>query len=222
LSCTKTPEEGPDFQRELLAIREDPTVKSLARRYAGDHDLAEDALAETGYAVGQMDPETIRDLRAYFCTVLIRKARQLRNQLGATSVADPEVAGGARQRSVTPAGTVPSRPFDEVVGTRLMSDVWCRRLAARRERLRAAVPARSTDRERYRDAIVIAAEWVLRGCLAGDDSHADFNEALRAAYPEWFAEPGCRPNTYDQRFSRARADVREVLKAIVIKDELLS
>jgi hypothetical protein len=100
--------------------------------------------------------------------------------------------------------------------------VWCGRLAARREGLRAAVPARSTDPERYADLILVIAERRLRACIAGDDSQADSNEALRAAYPEWFAEPGCRPNTCDQRFSRARADVRDVLKAVVTRDELLS
>lgn len=221
MPCTETPDEGSDFQRELLAIREDPTVKSLALRHAGDPGLAEDALEDAGWAVGQQDPQTIRNLRGYFCTVLIREARRLRNQLGATSVADPEVAGGTRQRGVTPAGTVPSRPFDEAVGTRLMGDVWCGRLAARRECLRAAVPARSGAPELYRDVILAAAEQLLRACLDGDHSQADSHEALRAAYPGWFAEPGCRPNTYDQRFSRARADIRDVLKGVVNKDELL-
>lgn len=222
LPSTKNPDEGSDFQRELLKIWEDPKVRSLALRHAGDLDLAEDALEDAVWAVGQMDPETIRNLRAYFCTVLIHKAHRLRNQLGATSVADPEILGGTRQRGVTPVGTVPSRPFDEAVGARLMSEVWCGRLAARRECLRAEVPARSSDPERYRDVIVTAAEQVLRACIAEDDSQADSNEALRADYPEWFAEPDCRPNTYDQRFCRARADVRDILMAIVTRDELLS
>lgn len=222
MPSTKNPDEGSDFLRKLLAIREDPKVKRLALRYAGDPDLAEDALEETCWAVIQQDPQVIRDMRAYLYTVLIRKAHRLRNQLGATSVADPEVAGGARQRDVAPAGAVSARPFDEAVVTRLMSEVWCKRLASRREHLRAEVPARSGNPERYRDVIVIAAERTLRACLAGGHNQADSNEALRATYPEWFAEPQCRPNTYDQRFSRARADVRDVLKAIVNKDELLS
>ena len=222
LPSTKNPDEGSDFQRELLAIREDPKVKSIALWHAGDLDLAEDALEDAVWAVGQQDPQIIRNLRAYFCTVLIHKAHRLRNQLGAASVADPELLAGTRQRGVALAGTVPSRPFVEAVGTRLMSEVWCGRLAARRECLRAAVPARSGDPERYRVVIVVAAEQVLRACIAEDDSQADSNEALRADYPEWFAEPDCRPNTYDQRFCRARADVREILKAIVNKDELLA
>jgi DNA-directed RNA polymerase specialized sigma24 family protein len=94
------PGEGSDFQRELMAIRENPKVKSLALRHAGDLDLAEDTLEDAVWAVGQQDPQTIKNLRAYFCTVLIHKVHRLRNQRGAASVADPEVLAGTRQRGV--------------------------------------------------------------------------------------------------------------------------
>ncbi len=83
------------------------------------------------------------------------------------------------------------------------------------------MPARSSAPGRYRDLIVAVAEQVLRDGINGEANQADSNEALRAAYPEWFAQPGCAANTCHQRFRRARADTRELLKAVVNRDELL-
>ena len=68
--------------------------------------------------------------------------------------------------------------------------------------------------------IVIVAEQVLCAILAGEVGQADVNDALRAAYPGWFGEKGGADNNAHQRLSRARADVRELLKAIVDRDEL--
>ena len=212
------PDGRPDFHRELLAIRNDPEVRSLARRRAGAPDLAEDALQEAYCAVaGVKNPERIKDLRAYFCRVLINKVYDLRGQLGATTVEDFEALANTRPYVVGPARP---RSVDEVVGTELLAHTCLQRFATQRDDLGRAVADRSPDPDRYRDVIVTVAERVLYAILAGDVSQADVNDALRAAYPEWFGEKGGADNNAHQRFSRARADVRDLLKAIVNPDEL--
>jgi len=210
------PDGLTDLHRELLAIRNDPEVRSLARRRAGALDLAEDALQDAYCAVaGVKNPERIKDLRAYYCRVLINKVYDLRGQLGATLVEDFETLVETRPYRVGSSSARP-RPFDEVV----LADTCLERFAAQRDNLRAAVAERSTDPDRYRDVIVTVAEQVLRAILDGDVSQADTNDALRAAYPEWFGEKGRANNNAHQRFSRARADVRDLLKAVVNRDEL--
>ena len=61
---------------------------------------------------------------------------------------------------------------------------------------------------------------LLRAVFDQDVSEADSDEALRAAYPEWFAAEGATPGNLYQRLSRARADVRAVLKIAIKRDEL--
>lgn len=167
------------------------------------------------------NPQRIENLRAYFCTVLIREVYRLRGQLGTTPVDDFEGLVETCPRGVTLCGPAPAPPIDEALGMRLMAEAWMERFYARRACLRAAVPARSSAPERYRDLIVAVAEQVLRDAINGEASQADFTKALRAAYPQWFAQPGCAANTCHQRFRRARVDVQELLKTIVNRDELL-
>jgi DNA-directed RNA polymerase specialized sigma24 family protein len=222
LPSTTTPGGRSDFLQQLLAIQQDPEVKNLAWRRARDLDVAEDALQETYYAIARLkNPERIRDLRAYFCKVLIREIYHLLGQLGATLVDDFIGLTDARQGKASD-GPPPPQPFDEMVGRHLLARGWLRNFATQRADLARKVPGRSPDPVRYRDAIVTVAEWVLRSVGTGNISDADRNRALRAAYPEWFTTDGCEAGNVYQRFSRARADVNGLLRTVISRDDLYS
>lgn len=217
---TTTPDRWPDFQQDLLAIRNDPGVRSLALRRARDPELAEDALQTAYCAVARVtNPAAIRDLRAYFCRVLLREIHRLRGQLGATLMEDfTSVADAYQGRS---GGNLPARrPVAETVCTYLLAEAWLEPFAARRRELADRVPGRSPDPRRYREVIVDVAERVLCRIITEEVSNADCNAALSTAYPEWFGEPGCAENTRDQRFRRAREDVRALLQTIIDRKDL--
>lgn len=219
---TETPDGEPDFQQELLTIWKDPQVRRVARRHAaGDADLAEDGLQEAFYAVARVtDPQRIENLRAFFCTVLIRKIYHLRGVLGPDFPEDPQRLAETGRHGFPPGGPASSRPFDEAAIGRLMAQTWLDRFYEQQEKLRAAVPGRSREPGRYRGLIAGLAEALLRAAAAGEAGCPDSNEALRAAFPEWFDESACSPNTCHQHFRRARGDLQNLLKAIVSRDEL--
>ena len=51
--------------------------------------------------------------------------------------------------------------------------------------------------------------------LGGDlVASADWNTILRVEYPQWWDEPGLDRANFDKRLSRARSDVRDLLKRI--------
>ena len=217
---TTTPDRWPDFQQDLLAIRNDPGVRSLALRRARDPELAEDALQASYCAVARVaNPAAIRNLRAYFCRVLLREVHRLRGQLGATLMEDfTSVADAYQGRS---GGNLPARrPLAETVSTHLLAEAWLEPFAARRQKLADDMPGRSPDPRRYRDVIVNVAERVLCRIITEEISDADYNTALSTAYPEWFDEPGCAENTRHQRFRRAREDVRALLRRIISRGDL--
>lgn len=214
LASTTSPDGRSEFLRHLLEIRQDSRVKGLARREAGSLDLAEDALQEAYYAVSQVkNPGEIRNLRAYFCKVLVHEARRLRGQLGAYPVDDVAGLADMPQNMLVSAPPVP--PVDEVVCWRLTARAWLESFAAQRAHLLRKVPGRSPDPVRYRQLIVATAERVLLSIVSGDVSEADGNLALAAAYPEWFGGDGCAAGNGHQRFSRARADVCRLVRHVV-------
>ena len=62
-------------------------------------------------------------------------------------------------------------------------------------------------------------EYLLRAIVLGDISRADFNHALRARYPEWFGPEACAASNGHQRFSRAREDIRDLLRCVISRAE---
>jgi hypothetical protein len=220
LPSPTTPAGRSEFLEELLAIREDPVIKSLALRWARDPDLARDARQEAYCAVARVrNPEQINNLRAYYRQTLFNVVNKLRDQLGATCVEDFGSVADAYQHMPS-CHSLPPRPVEEAVSMKLLARTWLRQFATTRTELATKVPGRSPDADRYRDVIVTAAEQVVIAIVTEDVSDADSNQALRAAYPEWFAQPDCTENTYHQRCCRARADVRDLLRAIVSRDDL--
>ena len=207
-------------RQQLAEILEDPRIRGLALRYARHPALADDALQSTYYAMARLEHlEQIQNLRAYFRKVLIREIHRERGQLGAIVIDD--IAGIADVHQDA-AGCHPAAPpsVEDAVCTSAQAEAWLERFAAQRNYLRAGVPARSADPDRYRAVICDAAGQVLYDGINGESSDADSNEAFRAAYPEYFAQPGASANLLHQRFRRARKDVKVFLQAVVDRDEL--
>ena len=219
LPDTTTPAGRQDYFRQLLEIREDPQVNRLARMRAGDPELAGDALQQTYDTMARIkDPGRIEDPKAYFCRVLLRTINALRGQLGAvlpddfTALAD--ACSGKTHDEALP------RPLDETVAASLLAKGWLERFAVNRRVLMTGVPSRSPDPGRYRELIVSVAEQVLRSIVTVDVCDADSNAALCAAYPEWFAPDGGTAGNAHQRLSRARADMRSLLRTIISREDL--
>jgi DNA-directed RNA polymerase specialized sigma24 family protein len=209
----------PGFEQELAAIREDAEVKRFALRRAGDLDLAEDALQAAYDAVARVaDRAAIRNLRAYFCRTVINEIYRERGQLGAAPTED--ITDLADRRVRLGGNSSVSQPIAEAVSTHLLTQAALGRFATQREELNGRVTRRSPDPGRYREVIVKVANQVLAAIIVVEIADADYNTALRAAYPEWFAEPGCPANRRDQRFRRARADVRALLQTIINREDL--
>ena len=216
MDSLSAPGGSSDFQQELLALWQDPQVRSFVRKLAGDCDLIEDLWQAALCAVGTVKhPEHIDDRRAYFVTVLKHEAYRLYALSRATPVENPD------QHGALVCGQAPARPVADTACTSVQAESWFDRLHTERACLEAAVAARSDDPAFYRAVIYTSAEGVLRDGINAEPSEADSNEALRAAYLEYFAQPGASANLLHQRFSRARADVRALLQAVVQRDELI-
>jgi hypothetical protein len=220
LSSSRTPAGWPVFHDELLAILEDPKVRFFARaRAGGDRDLALDALNEVYWAISRVrNPERITNLRAYVLRAVCNAINGQRD-LGAVLV-ENFAAVADRHQDVPGCRPLPPRPHDETVSLYLLAQTWLEQFETRRVELIADVPGRSPDRARYRNVIAVSAEWLLLGIISGDVCDADYNPALCAAYPEYFAEPDTAENTLHQRCSRARGDVRSLLQSIIDRGDL--
>ncbi len=207
---------GCEFPRELVAILLDPDVRRLALRRTGDPDLAEDALLAAAVAVARTgDLARIEDLKAYFCRVLINEVYRLLGQMAAARPYEPATLAAMTDAKKS------APPSAEQAVTRVLVRTWLDRFRAERAQLRATVPGRSPQPDRYRDLIVQTAEHILRTALDGNVSWADCNEALQAALPDWFGQPSSAENTCHKHLSRARRDIQELLRAVVSRDELL-
>ena len=127
-----------------------------------------------------------------------------------------------RKRTKVPSAVIVRHPLasKNQVCTSLQVQSWLKRLIDERDDLLSAIPARSHEPGCYKALIYAAAEQVLHAGMSGDVAEADTNDMLRASYPEYFQQPGTAPNTCDQRFRRARMDVRALLRSVVSHDEL--
>lgn len=219
--ATTASDSQPGFQQELLAIREDPEVRSLALRRAKSLEVAEDALQSAYYAVSRVkNPEHIEDVRAYYCRVLINEIYRELGQLQATAQEDFISLADMRQHRPGSSSPAP-RPVSDEVNARLLGQGWLADFTARRWELAARVPRRSPDPARYQRLIVKVAEHTLKTILR-ENADADVNSVLRAGYAEWFALHSTSENTRHQRLLRARADVCALLQSIIERGDLIS
>jgi DNA-directed RNA polymerase specialized sigma24 family protein len=220
---TINPDDEPaGFRQELLALWQDPQVRSLALKWAGDVYLAEDVLQTTYCRLRAVKHlERIDNLRAYFLTVLKNEVYRLYVPRRVTPLENPEDALHPGPPGTAEFGRDQSRPVDEAVCIALRAQYWLKRFADERDCLLAAVSARSADPDRYRAVICAAAEQVLHDGINGEPSEAGTNAAFRAAYPEYFDQRDASANACHQRFRRAREDVKAALQAVVRRDELI-
>jgi hypothetical protein len=208
------------FLDDLARVAQDPEVRRLARRRAGSRELAEDALQETYLAVARArQPESIRDLRAFFRTSLIH---EIDHQLARPN---PRPVDGIAATADLTDGRAPlhahtGASVEDEVGWRLLAETLRTRLDHEREQLTASVPGRSADQNMYRSAMTAAAGKILNLLLQGHVGRGDWNAILKQECPQWCDEPGIPHGTIDQRLSRARYDVQFLLKELITPDEL--
>jgi Sigma-70 region 2 len=213
------PENSPGqraYLRQLAEIREDPQIKGIALVRTGDHELAADVLQEAFYAAAQQDHKKIKDPRRYFVRILINLIYRL-HRLAPVPVDNIEEVAGACPGNASSQS--PAESFDDQVCARLLAQTRLEAFTAQRDSLVGKTPKRSPDPCRYRAVILAFAKAVLAAGAVGDLNEADFNPALRAAYPEWFADEGCAAANLHQRFKRARDDMRELLDPFIGRED---
>ncbi len=201
---------GSGGYEELAAIAGDPGMRRLAWRLAGD--MADDLLQETWYAMARTATlEAIENPRGYFYRTMVNTWRHMGQDLArhGRPTDDLDAAAGA-------SGGVPSAEDDALA--RLDAAARRGRLRRRRPELWLTIPAYSADPYRYREVIMAAAEAAAAG--DGPVTRTELNEALMAAYPEWFGTPGVKPGTLQQRRCRARKAIWRLLAAVLRPDDL--
>ena len=207
----------------IAAIAADPEMFRRAARRAGGRELAEDAIQETVRAIAERkSPDAIENLRAFFYVALIR---EIDHQLGRpAAIPDADISlTSDRHQSRTSLSAQPA-PVNGDAQLRILAH----RVLAALERERACdglaslIPARSGDPGRYRTAMAWAAKTIFALLVEGYVTAPDWNAILKAAYPQWCDEPGLAPDARDQRLSRARRDVQQLLRSVLSRDELAS
>lgn len=200
---------GSGGYEELAAIAFDPGMRRAAWRLAGD--MADDLLQETWYAMARTAArDSIVNQRGYFYKTMINTWRHLRQDLARHGIPadDLDAAAGA-------SSGMPSAEHDALA--RLDAVARRGRLRRRRAELWLSIPPYSPDPYRYREVVMTVAE-----AAAGDGpvSRSELNEALMAAYPDWFGERGVKPGTLQQRRCRARQAIWRLLAAVLRPEDL--
>ncbi len=205
--------EGASNLAELTRVWRDPAIRSLAMRRAGSYEVAEDALQETYYLISRLKHlEEIENLRAYFCMVLMRVIYRIHRE--ATSEGIPVYDIGRVQE--TSRLQTPPTSLEDDISQRLHIEGVLTRLQSDYKLLMKSIPGRSDNPDRYRLVIAEVAEQILLAVVAEDGmSSGDWNKIFRDQYPQWWDEPGLDRAVLDQRLSRARRDVRDLLKRII-------
>jgi DNA-directed RNA polymerase specialized sigma24 family protein len=194
---------------ELNEIRADSVMRRHAQRLAGD--LAEDLLQETWYIVARASASRpIDNLSGYFYRVMVNAAKRLRADVAHQGIPseDPAAAAGPHRARQLAAASAEDAALPEVV-----NDARRDRLRHDQAGLRPLISACSPDPDRYRDAIFTVAGQLLAD--GGPANQTEVNDALVAAYPEWFAAPGAATATIDQRRFRGRRDIKRVLAVVI-------
>lgn len=203
------PADPGDYE-ELAAIACDPGMRRVARRLAGS--MAYDLLQETWYAIARTSArEPIENPRGYFYRTMVNTWRHMSLDMTRHGIPadDLDAARG-------PTHGMPSAEQD-ALGHLDAADRRVR-LRARRAKLWLTIPLYSPDPYRYRKVLMAVAEAAVAG--DGPVSRIELNEALMAAYPEWFGAPDARPGTLQQRRCRARQAIQRLLAAVLDPDDL--
>jgi hypothetical protein len=206
------------FHDDLALVADDPAIMRLAERRAGNRELARDAVQATYLAVSQVKaPERIVDLGTFFRTSLIHEIIHLRARPAPIPVEDIAEAGG---QEAPAGGRIPPDSVEHEAEILRLAQRVLDRLDNDHRQLMAAVPGRSADPRHYRMMIVAAARAIFLMLLQSSVASADWNAALKSAYPRWFAGAGLAPDAADQRLSRGRRDVRLLLQRLLPREEL--
>lgn len=210
------------FRDDLARVAQDPEIRRYAERRAGSRELAEDAIQETYWAVARVkNPQTIRDLRAFFRTAVAREISHQRGRSIPAPIDDIATTIDLHRNYASSSSSVPPS-VDSEVALRMLGEELLACLDRHRNQLMASVPRRSPDQRRYGTAIIVVARKILSLLLDGPVSQADWNAILKSEYPQWCDEPDLTRDAIDQRLNRARRDVQLLLRQIARKTNLVT
>jgi DNA-directed RNA polymerase specialized sigma24 family protein len=207
----------------IAAIAADPETFRRAVRRAGSRELAEDAIQETVRAIAERkSPVAIENLEGFFYVTLMRI---IDHQLGRPAATpDPDIGLTSDRHQSRNSLFAQPAPVEGDAHLRILAEAV--RAALEREQARdglaSLIPGRSGDPGRYRSAMVWAAKTIFALLVEGYVTAPDWNAILKTAYPQWCDEPGLAPAARDQRLSRARRDVQQLLRSVLSRDELAS
>lgn len=209
----------------IAAIAADPETFRRAVRRAGSRELAEDAIQETVRAIAERkSPEAIENLEGFFYVTLIHIIDHQLGRPAAIPDADISLTSDRHQSRNSLAAPQQPAPVEGDAHLRVLARAVLAALESERARdgLASLIPARSGDPGRYRSAMVWAAKTIFALLVEGYVTAPDWNAILKTAYPQWCDEPGLAPDARDQRLSRARRDVQQLLRSVLSREELAS